>query len=475
MNYIFILLSSLCIIQQSCSYYTPFTKFKYGLQQVKKSNCNINLIPEKFQIKSREIRKEIKIAENVSHPVQNMTGFYGLIGPDIDKFTINNLYDLLTGDGMIQGVFFDNGTITFIKHFVRTDKILYEEKHGRFSKRFFMTVLYMILNKMNMLPNVMGLANTALMKIDHTLYALFEQDLPYELQLDFENKEIKTIKKKKIKNMEHFSGHSKYIGNKIHTLDYDPLTSTVKYILLDEYFNILKKVEIRTMYLPIIHDFHVFKNGIIFIDSPFTIDMTKHIPVTFKKSPTYIHVYKDFSRTQYMCEEPFYMFHYAQVKETEKTYEILGSQYDSIDFNKMELNGKYRKTTINKKSGKVFISKNRELEKMNLDFPVKWEDKIILRSIQNRLITGFVVCRGLDIIKKLPMPENRFVCGEPAIITPDGAPSTASYLIGFAYDSIGHNYFFFYPLNSENMSYSEIPLSQDINLTIGFHSIFIPR
>ena len=432
MNYIFILLSSLCIIQQSCSYYTPFTKFKYGLQQVKKSNCNINLIPEKFQIKSREIRKEIKIAENVSHPVQNMTGFYGLIGPDIDKFTINNLYDLLTGDGMIQGVFFDNGTITFIKHFVRTDKILYEEKHGRFSKRFFMTVLYMILNKMNMLPNVMGLANTALMKIDHTLYALFEQDLPYELQLDFENKEIKTI-------------------------------------------NILKKVEIRTMYLPIIHDFHVFKNGIIFIDSPFTIDMTKHIPVTFKKSPTYIHVYKDFSRTQYMCEEPFYMFHYAQVKETEKTYEILGSQYDSIDFNKMELNGKYRKTTINKKSGKVFISKNRELEKMNLDFPVKWEDKIILRSIQNRLITGFVVCRGLDIIKKLPMPENRFVCGEPAIITPDGAPSTASYLIGFAYDSIGHNYFFFYPLNSENMSYSEIPLSQDINLTIGFHSIFIPR
>ena len=141
----------------------------------------------------------------------------------------------------------------------------------------------------------------------------------------------------------------------------------------------------------------------------------------------------------------------------------------------MELNGKYRKTTINKKSGKVFISKNRELEKMNLDFPVKWEDKIILRSIQNRLITGFVVCRGLDIIKKLPMPENRFVCGEPAIITPDGAPSTASYLIGFAYDSIGHNYFFFYPLNSENMSYSEIPLSQDINLTIGFHSIFIPR
>lgn len=431
--------------------------------------CNKN----KFQIKSREVKKEYKIAENISHPIQNMTGFYGLIGPDIDKFTINNLYDLITGDGLIQGVFFNNGTLTFVNHFVRTDKLKYEEKHGRFSKQFFMTVLYMTLSKMNMLPNVMGLANTALMNIEYKLYALFEQDLPYELNLDFENKEINTIKKKKINQMKHFSGHSKYIGKKIHTIDYDPLTNTVKYILLDGEFNIFKQIAVKTMYLPIIHDFYVMNNGIVFIDSPFSIDITRHIPVSFKKKPTYIHVIDGLYRTQYECEEPFYLFHYADVKETEKTYEILGSQYDSIDFDKMELNGKYRKITINKKSGKVFISKNRELEKMNLDFPIRWGDTIILRSIQDRCITGFVVCRGLDIIKKMPMPENRFVCGEPAIITPDGAVPAAPYLIGFAYDSIGHSYFFFYKLFEE--SYSEIPLSQDINLSIGFHSIFIPR
>ena len=248
--------------------------------------CNKN----KFQIKSREVKKEYKIAENISHPIQNMTGFYGLIGPDIDKFTINNLYDLITGDGLIQGVFFNNGTLTFVNHFVRTDKLKYEEKHGRFSKQFFMTILYMALNKMNMLPNVMGLANTALMNIEYKLYALFEQDLPYELNLDFENKEINTIKKKKINQMKHFSGHSKYIRKKIHTIDYDPLTNMVKYIILDGEFNIFKQIAVKTMYLPIIHDFYVMNNGIVFIDSPFSIDITRHIPVSFNKNPTYIHV-----------------------------------------------------------------------------------------------------------------------------------------------------------------------------------------
>lgn len=92
--------------------------------------CNKN----KFQIKSREVKKEYKIAENISHPIQNMTGFYGLIGPDIDKFTINNLYDLITGDGLIQGVFFDNGTFTFVNHFVRNRQIKIRRKTRQVSQ-----------------------------------------------------------------------------------------------------------------------------------------------------------------------------------------------------------------------------------------------------------------------------------------------------------------------------------------------------
>lgn len=67
-----------------------------------------------------------------------------------------------------------------------------------------MTVLYMALSKMNMLPNVMGLANTALMNIEYKLYALFEQDLPYELNLDFEKQGNKHNQKKENQSNETF-------------------------------------------------------------------------------------------------------------------------------------------------------------------------------------------------------------------------------------------------------------------------------
>jgi hypothetical protein len=424
-----------------------------------------NLYNKRFIIGTREIKKEINQYDNEHFPT---SGFYGLIGPDVDKLSINNLYDLLTGDGVVQGVFFDNETITFVNHFVRTDKLVYEEKYGRFSKNHFMMMLYMVMTKLNIIPNIMGLANTALLPIDDRIYALFEQDLPYELKLDFEKKEIRTIEKKKIKGIKHFSGHSKNIDNTIHTLDYDPVYRTATYIVLDNYFNVLKRISTKTKHLPIIHDFHVLKNGFLFIDSPFSIDVLRKVPVVFGNKPTYIHIVNGFSRTCYECENPFYLFHYADVKENEKTYEILGSQYDSINFANLKIHGKYRKIIINKKSKKVFILKNRVLEKMNLDFPIKWGEYVVLRCIENNNITGFVVCRGLDIVNDKKMPTNRYVYGEPVIITKSCSP----YLIGFAYDSMGNNYLFSYHLFED--TYNEVSISPDINLSIGFHSVFIP-
>lgn len=57
-----------------------------------------------------------------------ISGFYGLVGPNIDKKKVNTLYELFIGDGVIQGVFFDKGKITFIKHVINTEKIQYEKK-----------------------------------------------------------------------------------------------------------------------------------------------------------------------------------------------------------------------------------------------------------------------------------------------------------------------------------------------------------
>jgi carotenoid cleavage dioxygenase-like enzyme len=450
-----------------------------------------------FRVRNREIKKEIKYENknvitnlhieksqgNLTQSIQNeqiinsLSGFYGLIGPDIDRFSIKTLYDLFTGDGIIQGIFFNNGNITFVKHVVRTEKIIYEEQYGRFSKKILMMAFYIFMNKMGMLPNVLGLANTALLQTGNKTLALFERDVPYEINVNFAEKQLSTMKKMIIPGLHHFSGHSKYnnLTNEIHTIDYDIITNTVSYITLDSNFKQSKRVLIKTIYIPIIHDFVVLKNGFLLIDSPFIWNPLSKIPVSFSKKPTYIHIYNKHTnaRMQYESQESFYIFHYADVIENlhntsgkVSSIDIYGSLYDSVDFSSLNIQGKYRKITVDIETGKVYIKKNPDFENMNLDFPMKWKEYVLLRSIENQTINGFVLCKELVMIKKLQLPENRFFCGEPSIVEIAGSP----FLLGFSYDSFDNGYFTLLEFFSDK--YIEIPLG-DIRPTIGFHSIFL--
>jgi hypothetical protein len=421
-----------------------------------------------FIIKNLEINTKINY-NTTNNIINQISGFYGLIGPDIDKFSIKTLYELFTGDGMIQGVFLDKGNITFVKHIVRTEKIVYEEKYGRFSKNVLMTAFYILMNKLNLLPNVLGLANTAFLNIEKDTFALFERDLPYQIDIDFTNKQLRTIKKMHIQGIENFSGHSKYIDDVVHTVDYDFLTKTVSYITFNNKFQQLNKVFLKTSYIPIIHDFVVLKKGFLFIDSPFIWSLFSQFPVILSdKKNTYIHIYNKYTnvRTKFECLTSFNLFHYADIIENNNTIHIYGSQYENLKFSSLYLQGKYRKIILNLNTGIVIIKKNPELENMNLDFPLKWKELVLLRSIENQRIKGFVLCRELNIVKKIHLPQNRFFCGEPSIIEISGSP----FLIGFSYDSFENGYLIL--LEIFNETYIEIPLANNIQLKIGFHSTF---
>jgi hypothetical protein len=425
-----------------------------------------------FIIKNLEINTKINynITNNITNNIINqISGFYGLIGPDIDKNSIKTLYELFTGDGMIQGVFLDKGNITFVKHILRTEKIVYEEKHGRFSKNLLITVFYMLMNKLNLLPNVLGLANTAFLNIENDTFALFERDLPYQIDINFTNKQLRTIKKIDIQGIENFSGHSKYIDNIVHTIDYDFLTKTVSYITFDNKFQEINKVFLRTSYIPIIHDFAVLKKWFLFIDSPFIWSLFSQFPVVLSnKKNTYIHIYNKYTNviTKFECLTSFTLFHYADIIENNNMIHIYGSQYENMKFYSLELQGKYRKIILNLHTGIVFIKKNPELENMNLDFPLKWKEFVLLRSIENQRIKGFVLCKEGDIVKNIHLPQNRFFCGEPSIIEISGSP----FLIGFSYDSFENGFLIL--LELFNGTYIEIPLVNNIQLKIGFHSAF---
>jgi len=389
--------------------------------------------------------------------IKNLNGFYGLIGPDIKTDKIHSLFDLFIGNGVVQGVFFDRGNVTFIRNHIQTKKWLHETKHGKLPTNKLAVLFLLCLQYCNLAPNLFGAANTALLPINNTMLALFERDSPYEIKIDFDAKRIRTLGH--IDAGHHYSGHSKYNASSklIETISYNVLKRTVDYYCIAENFTMINKTTVKTQHFPIVHDFLVLQNDILFCDSAIPI-----CPRLQKPSVALVHLVNKhtFEKRQFTIPHNYYIFHYAYAKECEDVIEIFAPMYENLDFSTIHIHGKYRKLRIFKGSPTVEIITNPELEKYNLDFPVCYKDLVILRNICDMKINGFVFCRELAIVNTIFF-EKRFICGEPAV--GDGK------LISLAYDEFGKGYLLFIDL--ETYEKFEIPLFE--NLTIGFHSIFM--
>ncbi len=416
--------------------------------------------------------------ENREIDLLNVNGFYGLIGPNVNISKTNNLFEFFTGDGMIQGVFIDEGEITPIIYKIKTEKRMFEKKNKmRFSRHFFMMPIYMALHGMGLIPNILGLSNTAILNINSRIFTLFERDFPYEVDVDFKDKKIRTMGKQYIENLKHFSAHSKYDKNNglVHTIDYNVPFKRIQYSILDENFDHIFRENIKCRYFPIVHDFGLYGNKSVFTDSPIcfkqnNIFLLKNPFVLDETSNTYINVYNsriDKLKTYVYENRGFYIFHYADIKEDNRKIEIMAPIYDHLDFSSLDIEGKYRKLIIYKNTGKIEMDKNDELETMNLDFPIKWGQKVILRNVENKSINGFVVCDGLKIEKKL-FYKNICFCGEPQLVNSE----KTDYLIniGFKNGNMDDGYLFLIDMNRSNKIH-EYKLNMPVN--IGFHSIFI--
>jgi hypothetical protein len=432
---------------------------------------------KKFCIKNNEIIKPIKYNLPVEKQdlVNKINGVYALIGPDIDINKVSTLFDLFVGDGIIQSVFFENGELTYSRNYIRTEKLLLEERIGKIPKNIGYYLLFGILNKMKLFPNFLGLANTAILKIKDETYALYERDMPYLIKFDFLQKKVNTIRKVIVPDMTYFSAHSQYnpMTKTIDTIEYDMMTNHVHYNQLTNYFTLLKTKSIIMEYLPIVHDFLKTEYKIVVVDSPLIIDfknlLKKKVPVILdNKKKTIINVLdkRTLHINRYYVNEGFYIFHYADYKEDDKVIEMYASLYNTLDFSDLNITGKYRKIIINKETRVVEIIKNAELEELDLEFPVKFENKVILRSNENRRTNGFVICQELTIIKKLIFSD-KFFAGEPAVHYIENKP----YLISFAFDENYEKKSFLIIINLTTYETIEIPINE--SLTLGFHSQFI--
>jgi hypothetical protein len=292
---------------------------------------------------------------------------------------------------------------------------------------------------------------------------------------------VDTIKRLDIKDLENFSAHSKFnnTSGKIYSLEYNVILNTVSCLMLNTDMKLLQKIIVNTKYMPVVHDLWFLSktNSTLFTDSPlefsFKYMFNSKIPVVFNdKKPTYIRVinHADNSQIIYRSNRAFYIFHYADVIENENDNEndiyIYAPIYSDMSFDRLNINGKYRLLILNKETREISMYENPELEHYNLDFPIKWGDKVILRNIKHNKINGFVICKGIAIIRRIFL-RDRYIYGEHMLYEGDGF----SRIMCFGYDDVNCRYFFL--INPENGDVFEFPLKRYLN--IGFHSIFVAR
>uniref|UniRef100_A0A6C0AT55 Uncharacterized protein n=1 Tax=viral metagenome TaxID=1070528 RepID=A0A6C0AT55_9ZZZZ len=452
------LLLLLCYVSTSISY---FLNFKFG-----------------NPFKVRDTKINIPLPDKTRERIEDVSGFYGLIGPNVNMMNVTSLFQMFMGDGTIQGVFFDQGNVTYVQHHIQTEKLKYEQKNGKIPKNPFVFALFLVFSKLRLLPNHLGLANTALLHTNNNnTYALYERDLPYQLDIDYTTNEIHTIKRNYLPHIRSFSGHTKYRNKMIETIDYDVMSQSVDYYIFSEDLKEQYKKRIKTNYMPVIHDFVSNNNTILLTDVPIIMDFTQVIkttlPVRFDKTkPSYIHVLdkNTGNLVTYVYDKGIYMFHHSHTVEDDTNIYLYTCVYDDFNYMSIDIKASYRCIVLNKISKKVSVIRNEETEKYNLDFPVIYKNKTVLRNLvkieDGFRINGFVLCDGLNIEKKYIYQDISFCGGDPNIVEINGNPHICS----FAYSTdFKKNYFCFIPLHDEEPIFIDLP----IKTNVGFHSIFI--
>jgi len=387
-------------------------------------------------------------------------GFYGMIGPNIERKNTKSLLDLFMGNGMIQGIFIENGTMTYVKKEVETEKRILEKSRFR---------------KPSLPPNPFGVANTALFHHRNLTYALFERDLPYLVKIDFEKKDVKTVGKYCIEDIAHFSAHPKVKvkDSFIENVEYDILHKNVQIRQFDPFFRVLSTITVPVKYMPMVHDFISTDKSIVFLNSPFKIEFSPFPKIKLDVTKSSIFYLMDREKNnvveRFYCNHALFIFHYADVYENEEEIEIYAPVHDSLDFSTLNIRGKYRKIVLNKKTKEVKVERNEHLESLYLEFPVSFyhehKRKVLLRYVEDPFNTGLVICYKHTLESRIHFP-GKCICGEPSIVIVEKIP----YGLFFTIDNEENGY-----INILNLVTTEnIEIATNEKMKIGFHSLFLP-
>ena len=500
------------------------------------------LLSGEFTPIQKEVKKNITI--NLSKPkidiLNKVNGFYGQIGPSPTFYNQSDNYHLFDGNGMIQGVFINKSTITFQNHWVRTDKFNFENiiksklpvRMENFYKNnnFLLYPLFYFLEKLNMYPNMMGTANTALWKgfigkkwkknncidksnncidksnncidksnncidksnncidksnncIDKSnneiIYALHERDKPYMIDIDFKNTNINTIGKVNI-DTEYFTAHPRTFGNSTYICIYNTFKPEVIIYEYDQSFKLKNYKKIKTKYANMIHDIAVTENYIIFIDMPFKFNSNNILkgknPFLFDSNEKnrIILVNRNLSSNDndsvqsIECNETFFIFHFNKFYEINNNIilDTIIHPNFNIDLSDIEYNNIA-------KYRRIIIDKNKltyKIEKKNVFENINVEFPVSNNKYSVLAILG----KGLDINGFIVVKDFQYIKKKILInrkIYGELSITETDCVICFTYDKNLNNYLYIYDIKADK----EVEIKLDVQLIKGFHSIFIKK
>ena len=251
-----------------------------------------------------------------------------------------------------------------------------------------------MLELLGFVPRASGTANTAFMNWNNKIYALHEGDMPYELNIDYKNYNISTVKRLNYNSVFSTTAHPIANEKKDHLYlygynNYDFNNGNFIFNVFDKKMNLLNQKNISLINNGMIHDVGYINNYMIIPDMPLKYDINRifkeKLPIYFdkEKGETRFGVFNIKKETVkwYNFKDNFFIFHFAKVRKTSHKFIIYACVMeelfveDFIDVNNInnkekELRGKLRLKEIHLDiyRNKTNIVTNPFIEDLNIGF-----------------------------------------------------------------------------------------------------------
>ena len=504
--------------KQICIYFFIFLfKISNGFNLVnffKKHTFNKFFIENRFRPVQEEKTIKIKHNKPIFKGLDNT--IYAQIGSN-PKFLSNfQSYTWLDGDGMIHAIYFNRSSLTYHNKWIETRKIKFENKMNR---KVFMNIgnfydyngmfnfiVFSLKTFLKLIPLVKGTANTALFKSKDRIFALYEGDMPYELEFATNPFNIITKSYMEVGNITSLTAHplidEKRELNYIYTYNnYDWIEGRLIFNIFDKDMNFIEQKNISLINNGITHSLTKTEDKVIIADMPMKfkyINLLKfEQPLYFDKNGITRFGIFDIDKMNkpewYYFDENFFIFHFAKSIETEDEYIIhacLNKDLNMKTIMKFEEKDKkakiensiLREIRINKHTRKTCVKYNRYLEFIkNIDFPYFLDfpqQSIINKDIlyacifdaEKAYIKGVLQINTNDFVNSKPsiflFPENTFGTAEfqPVKI------KNKEYLIGFI-ECENQNSISLIDIKKKKIESIEIPA----RIPPGFHSIYFKK